>query len=123
MNNFEKRKFLDYLDKLLPVTNIDNYSFGDVFDFMTEEFKMNKKVFPLDEDGDPILETSRQRDNFAKLLKKEVKKLKEKIKPKNTSLEKQFNIIRDIYDLNSDEYEILICLTLREINNIIKMYI
>ena len=44
MNNFEKRKFLDYLDKLLPMTNIDNYSFGDVFDFMVEEFKMNKKV-------------------------------------------------------------------------------
>lgn len=123
MNNFEKRKFLDYVDKLLPMTNIDNYSFGDVFDFMVGEFKMDKKVFPLDEDGDPLLETTRQRDNFSKVLKKEVKKLKEKIKPKNTSLEKQFNIVRDIYDLNSDEYEILICLTLREVNNIIKMYI
>ena len=123
MNNFEKRKFLDYLDKLLPMTNIDNYSFVDVFDFMVGEFKMDKKVFPLDEDGDPLLENSKQRDNFAKILKKEVKKLKEKIKPQNTSLEKQLNIIRDIYDLNSDEYEILICLTLREVNNIIKMYI
>ena len=123
MNNFEKRKFLDYVDKLLPMTNVDNYSFGDVFDFMVGEFKMDKKVFPLDEDGDPLLETTRQRDNFSKVLKKEVKKLKEKIKPKNTSLEKQFNIVRDIYDLNSDEYEILICLTLREVNNIIKMYI
>ena len=25
MNNFEKRKFLDYLDKLLPETNLTNY--------------------------------------------------------------------------------------------------
>ena len=73
MNNFEKRKFLDYLDKLIPMTNIDNYSFEDVFDFMVEEFKIDKKVFPLDDDGDPLLETGHQRSNFAKILKKEIK--------------------------------------------------
>ena len=33
MNNFEKRKFLDYLEKLLPVADTNSYSFGTVFDF------------------------------------------------------------------------------------------
>ena len=33
MNNFEKRKMLDYLIKLLPVTDTNDYSFDDVFDF------------------------------------------------------------------------------------------
>ena len=47
MNNFEKRKFLDYLEKLLPVTDTNSYSFDGVFDFMLEEFKMDRKVFRL----------------------------------------------------------------------------
>ena len=38
MNNFEKRKFLDYLEKLLPVTDTNSYSFDTVFDFMINEF-------------------------------------------------------------------------------------
>ena len=42
MNNFEKRKFLDYLDKLLPMTDIDNYSFGDVFDIGGQLYYRNK---------------------------------------------------------------------------------
>ena len=82
MNNFEKRKFLDYLEKLLPVTDTNSYSFDGVFDFMLEEFKMNRKVFPLDKNGELALESPKKRANFEKILRKEVKKLKEKIKPK-----------------------------------------
>lgn len=60
MNNFEKRKFLDYLEKLLPVTDTNSYSFDSVFDFMLEEFKMNRKVFPLDENGELDLESPKK---------------------------------------------------------------
>ena len=56
--------------------------------------------------------------NFEKLLRKEVKKLKEKIKPQHTVLEKQFNTVKEIYDLNHEEYEVMMYLTLRDVNNI-----
>ena len=123
MNNFEKRKFLDYLEKLLPVTDTNSYSFDGVFDFMLEEFKMDKKLFPLDEDRELDLESPKKRANFEKILRKEVKKLKEKIKPQHTVLERQFNTVKEIYDLNSEEYEVMMYLTLREINNIFKEYL
>ena len=123
MNNFEKRKFLDYLEKLLPVTDTNSYSFDGVFDFMLEEFKMNRKVFPLDKNGELALESPKKRANFEKILRKEVKKLKEKIKPKHTVLERQFNTVKEIYDLNSEEYEVMMYLTLREVNNIFKEYL
>lgn len=122
MNNFEKRKFLDYLDKLINVTDTNSYSFDCVFEFMLNEFKMNKKLFPLDEDGDLNLSSARKQDNFAKILRKEIKRLQAKIKPQNTVIEKQFQTIKEIYNLNNDEYEIMIYLTLRETNNIIKEY-
>ena len=73
MNNFEKRKFLDYLEKLLPVTDTNSYSFDGVFDFMLEEFKMDRKVFLLDEDGELDLESPKKRANFEKILRKEIK--------------------------------------------------
>ena len=123
MNNFEKRKFLDYLEKLLPVTDTNSYSFDGVFDFMIDEFKMDKKVFSLDEDGELDLESPKKRANFEKILRKEIKKLKEKIKPQNTVLERQFNTVKEIYDLNSEEYEVMMYLTLREVNNIFKEYL
>lgn len=123
MNNFEKRKFLDYLEKLLPVTDTNSYSFDGVFDFMLEEFKMDRKVFPLDEDGELDLESPKKRANFEKILRKEVKKLKEKIKPRNTILEKQFKTVKEIYDLNNEEYEVMLYLTFREVNNIFKKYL
>ena len=123
MNNFEKRKFLDYLEKLLPVTDTNSYSFDSVFEFMIDEFKMDRNVFPLDEDGELDLDSSKKREHFAKLLKKEVRKLKEKINPQHTVLERQFLTIKEIYDLNSEEYEILMYLVFREINNIFKEYL
>ena len=122
MNNFEKRKFLDYLEKLLSVTDTSSYSFDSVFEFMLEEFKMDKKVFPLDKEGELDLDNWRKRERFAKILKKEVKRLKEKYKPQNTVLEHQFLTVKEIYDLSNDEYEIMIFLTFKEINNIFKEY-
>ncbi|MBQ7450197.1 ATP-binding protein, partial [bacterium] len=122
MNNFEKRKFLDYLDKLLPETNITNYNFDDVFYFWVEEFKVDKTLFDYDERDKILLDTREQRDKFLTTFGKVIKNLKEKIKPQNTVLEKQFQLIKEIYSLNKEEYEIVIFMALKEINNIFSMY-
>ena len=108
MNNFEKRKFLDYLDKLLPETNLTNYDFVNVFDFFINEFKVNKKLFNYDKRDKILLDTREQRDNFSITFKKIIKELKEKIKPQNTVLEKQLQFIKEIYALSNEEYEIVI---------------
>ena len=122
MNNFEKRKFLDYLDKLLPETNLTNYDFVNVFDFFINEFKVNKKLFNYDKRDKILLDTREQRDNFLITFKKVIKELKEKIKPQNTVLEKQLQFIKEIYALSNEEYEIVIFLVLKEINNIFYLY-
>jgi len=122
MNNFEKRKFLDYLEKLLPYTDTSDYNFDSVFDFFCEEFKVDRKPYPIDKDNCLNVDTRKKQERFAKLLKKEVIRLKEKIKPQNTLLEKQLLTIKNIYRLNNDEYEILLYLALKEFNKVFKKY-
>ena len=122
MNNFEKRKFLDYVEKLIPVTDTNSYTFDNVFDFMLTEFKMDRKLFHIDEYGELDLGSPKKRINFEKVLRKEVRKLKEKIKPQNTVLERQLNTVKEIYDLKNDEYEVMLYLTFREVNNVFKEY-
>ena len=122
MNNFEKRKFLDYLDKLLPVTSLTDYNFDGVFEFMLKEFKMNRKKYNFDESGCLDLDSRTKREEFIKIFKKDIKTLKEKIKPRNTLLEKQFNIIKDIYHLTKDEYEFVVYYALKDVNNIFRSY-
>ena len=119
MNNFEKRKFLDYLEKLLPVTDTTSYSFDTVFDFFITEFGVDIKEFTtVDEDETLQVESSKARENFAKEMKRVIKRLKQKIVPQNTRLENQFLIIKDIFSLTEVEYEILLYVGLKEINNI-----
>ncbi len=123
MNNFEKRKFLDYVEKLMPVTDTNSYSFDAVFDFMLNEFKINPKQFDcIDKDGNLELESTKAREVFAKQMKKVVKKLKEKIQPRNTKLEQQLLTIKEIFTLNNMEYEILLYMAFKEINNIFDKY-
>ena len=123
MNNFEKRKFLDYLEKLLPVTDTNSYTFDTVFDFMVGEFKLNlKQIDHVDEDGDLHLEKPKAKEAFAKQMKKIVRRLKEKYQPRPTKLEKQFLIIKDIFNLTEAEYEIVIYMVFKEINNIFSKY-
>ena len=71
MNNFEKRKILDYLIKLLPVTDTNDYSFDDVFDFLCLEFNINRKPYPIDNDNCLEVNTPKQQDHFAKLFMKD----------------------------------------------------
>ena len=123
MNNFEKRKFLDYLEKLLPVTDTDSYSFDIVFGFMMNEFKISRKQFSvLDEDGDLALSKSKSQERFCKEMKKVIKKLKEKIKPQSTVLEQQLLTIKEVFELTETEYEILLFMAFKRINNIFYKY-
>ena len=104
MNNFEKRKMLDYLIKLLPVTDTNDYSFDDVFDFLCLEFNINRKPYPIDKDNCLEVNTPKQKEHFAKLFRKDIIRLIERIKPRNTFLENQFLTIKKIYQLSNDEY-------------------
>ena len=122
MNNFEKRKFLDYLEKLLPETELDHYEFGAITDFIIKEFHINRKRFLTDEDEVILTDTVKQRQNLFKTLKAIVKEQKEKITPQCTILEKQFQVVKDIYELTNDEYEIMVFLALKEINSIFSSY-
>jgi len=122
MNNFEERKFLNYLEKLLPYTDTNDYNFDNVFDFFCDEFKVDRKPYPIDKDNCLDVGTHKKQERFAKLLKKDVIRLKEKIKPQNTLLEKQLLTIKKIYRLNNDEYEILLYLALKEFNTVFKKY-
>ena len=56
MNNFEKRLFLDYLYVLINEFDLKNYSFGEVFDFFCDEFRVSKKEFKIDEYGELLLD-------------------------------------------------------------------
>ena len=68
MNNFEKRKMLDYLIKLLPVTDTNDYSFDDVFDFLCLEFNINRKPYPIDKDNCLEVNTQKQKEHIAKMI-------------------------------------------------------
>ena len=119
MNNFEKRKFLDYLEKLLPVADTNSYSFGTVFDFFMIEFGVDAKEFTdVDDRGCLQVEKRKARDNFVKEYRNVIKRLKQKITPQDTRLEKQFLIIKNIFSLSEKEYEILLYVGLKEVNNI-----
>lgn len=121
MNNFEKRLFLDYLDKLLPSINTRDYDFDDLLDFFFREFKTSKKGFNFDTDGVIQLETIRQQNEFRKKFKITLKKLKDTIPYKKTSLENKLKIIKEIYNLEDDEYQTFIFLLIKNINNIFNL--
>ena len=107
----------------MHVTETNSYAFDVVFGFMLKEFKISKKEFStVDEDGDLDLDKSKSREKFAREMRKVIKKLKAKIKPKSTVLEQQLLIIKDIFDLSETEYEILLYMSFRKINNIFNKY-
>ncbi len=110
------------MEKLLPYTDTNDYNFDSVFDFFCDEFKVDRKPYPIDKDNCLDVGTHKKQERFAKLLKKEVIRLKEKIKPQNTLFEKQLLTIKNIYRLNNDEYEILLYLALKEFNKVFKKY-
>ena len=121
MNNYEKRMFLDYIEKMTHIIETNSFNFDDVFDFILKEFKLNGKEFPFYDDC-LDLDSTKKRSQFAKVLKKEVKILKTKIKPKDTLLEKQLNLFKEIYELEEDEFEISKYFIFRDLNNIFRLF-
>lgn len=119
MNNFEKRLFLDYLDKLLPETDVRSYNFDGIMEFFMEEFKVpRERIYSEDSN----LNLKQNRDIFLKNMSKIIKKLSAKIKPRNTLLEHQLKLLKNIYKLNEDEYQVMIYATVKEVNNIFDSY-
>lgn len=116
MNNFEKRCFLDYMDKLLNSIDFRSYSFDEVFDFFLYQFKVNKNHFKYDEDGMLLTETLKQRHELGKKLKTIVKTLKSKIPVVHTRLEQRFLMIKQIYNLKENEYQTFIYFMLQKLN-------
>ena len=70
MNNYEKRLFVNYFDKMLDDLKFNYYAFDGVFDFFLNEFKVDRTLFDYDEDNDLILETHKQIETFKKKLKR-----------------------------------------------------
>lgn len=125
MNNYEKRKFLDYLDKLLDYTDTSSYIFNSVLEFFLCEFKIGKEesdFLHTTLESESELESVLEKKKFLNVLKKTVKDLKLKIPHRKTVLEKQFLAIKEIYSLNNEEYEIMQFFAFDEINNIFCNY-
>ncbi len=116
MNYYEKHLMIKYLDKLLPVLDLDCYNFGEVFDFLVEELKLNSKKFKTDRYGNLKVDTKPQEKEFISTMRKEIKKYEKTHKPKSCLFEKQLNIIRDIYELNEEEYQTVLYFSIQEVN-------
>ena len=95
MNNYEKRLFVNYFDKMLDDLKFNYYAFDGVFDFFLNEFKVDRDLFDYDEDNDLILETHKQIETFMKKLKRVLINLQEKIPVKETLYEKKLNMINN----------------------------
>ena len=120
MNNFEKRLFLDYMSKLLNELDIRSFSFGELIDFFCDEFKVSKKLFKTDEYGELEINNTIERLHFKKTFKEVIQNLQEKIPQKNTILQKQLLMLKDIFKLEEDEYGIMTYCVVQEINNMFK---
>ncbi len=122
MNNYEQRVFIRYVDKLLPSVDLDCYNFREVFDFMVDEFKLDKTKFKIDKYGNPKTETQKQEKVFITELRKQLKNYFKKLKSRPTLFEKQMNIIKDIYSLDADEFEIVQFFAIREVNRMFYVF-
>ncbi len=118
MNNFEKRLFVDYLDKLLPALNEKSYDFNCMFDLFLKEFKISKSIFKSGEDGVVLAEIISQRFALKRKLRVVLKELKEKLPIKKTQLETKLNIIKDIYRLEEDEFQTFVFIIMPKISTI-----
>ena len=74
MNNFEKRLFLDYLDKMINYVDLRSYSFDEVLEFFLYQFKIKRTMFKFDDDGVLLTETIKQRQEKVKDYCKRVKR-------------------------------------------------
>ena len=122
MNNFEKRLFLDYLDKMINYVDLRSYSFDEVLEFFLYQFKIKRTMFKFDDDGVLLTETIKQRQEIVKKLKTIVRELKEKIPVRSTKLEKRFLLIKEIYNLKENEYQAFLFCMIQELNKVFEEF-
>ncbi len=120
MNNFEKRLFLDYLRVLINEFDLKSYSFGEVFDFLCDEFKISRNNFIFDKYGELMIYNASSKNEFKKTLIKIINQKYEKIPEKNSSLERQLLLLKDIFKLDNDEYGLFVYFVIQEKNYIFR---
>ncbi|MBR1907549.1 ATP-binding protein [bacterium] len=118
MNNFEKRMYLDYLEKLAPYMNLKGYEFDEVLDTFIFMFNINRNIFKFDDDGVVLTATRTQQNDLIKSLKSAIAKTKAKIPVRKTKFEEKLLLIKDIYKMNDKEYQAFTYLVLQEVNHL-----
>ena len=113
MDNFEKRMMMKYVNKMIDDLDVGSYTFDDLYEILRDDVGI-KNIAEIPEDG-PSYRTR------CALFKKEVKqvvanKLKS-TKEKDSWRERRLNILKDIFELNEAEYEIIKYLILKDTNN------
>ena len=122
MNNFERRMFLDYSEKLIDSLDVDSHGFENLFDFVVNEFKLDKKHYKYDRYNNLKTDTREERCKFKEIFIKDIKKSAKQIKPANTLFEKKCKIIKELYSLDDIEYQIFLFHALKEVNNIFNQF-
>lgn len=64
MNNFEKRMYLNYLDKLVNCLSIKSFEFDEVLDTFINVFHIKRNFFKFDEDNVVLTETRAQQGSL-----------------------------------------------------------
>ena len=118
MNNFEKRMFLDYLEALANLLDLETYDFDDTLESFIYHFHIKRTTFNFNKEGVVTIETKAQKAELVKQLKKAVAVAKTKLPVRNTKLEEKLLLIKDIYKLNDKEYQAFVYLILQEINQV-----
>ena len=116
MNNFEKRLLLNYIFRLRNHINYGSYGFEELLEILMKEFHIKRKNFAYDEYGSLMTETLKQRTEVKRKLKVILVDLIEKLPVLNTKLEERFELIRNIYNLDDNEYQAFVFLQMSEIN-------
>lgn len=68
MNNYEKRLFLNYFEKMIDDISFNYYSFENLFEFFIDEFGVDRKIFNHNKDGELLLKTHVQINFFKKKI-------------------------------------------------------
>lgn len=122
MNNFERRLLLDYLYRLKNSINYNSYGFDELLELIMKEFRIKRSNFAYDEDGNLLSETIRQRAEIRRKLKNIVAGLIDKQPVINTRLEQRFELVRNIYNLDDNEYKSFVFLQMREISTVFEFF-
>jgi len=104
MNNFERRLLLEYLNVFFDAIDFNHYNTTEFFSKFFKEFKVKYENEKLSK----IRQMNVQEYNvFADFMKNKIHDLKINIQPKKTLMEKKFLILKDIFNLDEDEYKYL----------------